>query len=306
MGASVLLHADAHRATQHASTLLACLCSLLVACDHQRESEPQRTESTGAETAPATGTTATPARAALDPFGDPGHSIHSGPRCSANDPNCLPFAHHNPSIFIIDPNYKPNLPRNTTTIAPIWSSGPTDEQCDHDGDCEAGSCGNDCQHWTSPESQFGTCAGDPSLSEAFCGCVAKHCQWFTQPRQRLTIDLWNVIDVKPDPIPKDGPHGWEGYDLEKDVGWRRVRAKLVGCYKQQIRALPQRLRLTFRVDQRGQVKSARAVGGATAIRKCTQQVLSSTRWLSDTAMRKPRQTGATIKATMNIRVEHAE
>lgn len=49
--------------------------------------------------------------------------------------------------------------------------------CEHDGECVAAGCGNQCDHWSEVAS-FGTCEGRPELEEAFCGCVEQQCSWF--------------------------------------------------------------------------------------------------------------------------------
>jgi len=55
-------------------------------------------------------------------------------------------------------------------------------RCKHDGDCVLAGCGNGCTAWSSEDSP-GICVHYKKLTEAYCGCVAGFCSWFTQRRK---------------------------------------------------------------------------------------------------------------------------
>ncbi len=92
-------------------------------------------------------------------------SGRSGPRCQPGDPQCGPITYQGA-------RYVPSRSRT-----PVY--GLRGGACAHDGDCLLGGCGNECQSWVEPEVES-LCIGSSKLSDAFCGCVAGHCLWFSQ------------------------------------------------------------------------------------------------------------------------------
>ena len=93
----------------------------------------------------------------------------TGPRCEADDPNCLPM----PCAFNSkDTVYDPDGPRT-----PI---GSTEGECTHDGDCiNPNAGGPECTDWTVFVGP--SLGGEECPAEAHCGCLEGSCGWFTQP-----------------------------------------------------------------------------------------------------------------------------
>lgn len=93
------------------------------------------------------------------------------PRCSRDDPSCLPL----PYGAKDPPHYDPNASR-------IYDDQPErilEGECAHDGDCHVAGCGGLCASWIWQTGAM-TCEGKPHLHESFCGCVQGRCRWFEQ------------------------------------------------------------------------------------------------------------------------------
>jgi hypothetical protein len=97
---------------------------------------------------------------------------HLGPRCTPDDPACLPLPYQG------EPHFAPDGPRHAGVLA-SHSAGA----CSHDGECVVGGCGNHCMLWEyGGANESATCEGYASTdsSPMFCGCVDGGCAWFTQ------------------------------------------------------------------------------------------------------------------------------
>jgi hypothetical protein len=108
---------------------------------------------------------------------DPGMANHEigirveltqpGPRCQADDPECLPLSFGAPA----DPD------RDRYPISEAKGS------CSHDGECTIGGCATGaCLSWREATRQWICPATErsvapPNLPRA-CGCVARECRWF--------------------------------------------------------------------------------------------------------------------------------
>jgi hypothetical protein len=57
---------------------------------------------------------------------------------------------------------------------------PSTDACTHDGECVLTGCGSICAGWREGE-RVGSCVGDTSYAEAWCGCVEGHCATFHAP-----------------------------------------------------------------------------------------------------------------------------
>nr|MDQ3035922.1 hypothetical protein [Myxococcota bacterium] len=93
-----------------------------------------------------------------------------GPRCDADDPECVPVAYQSELRW---------SPRGGRRLGPLpeYSGG----QCAHDGDCVVGGCGNHCMSWEHGGAhEAATCEGYSFREPIYCGCVDDRCAWFEQ------------------------------------------------------------------------------------------------------------------------------
>lgn len=96
-----------------------------------------------------------------------------GNRCADPTVPCypLPYEHENAAKYNPDGSrylHSENEPPN-----------PSTHECETDGDCVPGGCGNSCDSLRE-QSHVGTCEGRPSLRQSYCGCVMSQCRWFEQ------------------------------------------------------------------------------------------------------------------------------
>lgn len=90
----------------------------------------------------------------------------TGPRCTPDNPLCLPRPYEGCHAFAVDGPRRPS------------ELGTSAGACEHDGECMISGCGNDCVRWD--QTGAGTCEGYLPERPTFCGCVSGACQWFTQ------------------------------------------------------------------------------------------------------------------------------
>ncbi len=94
-----------------------------------------------------------------------------GPRCEADDPQCVPQPYH---LGTYDPSLKlRGLFESLRDGAPA---------CRFDGECvPSGGHVPTCHDWTQPpRAELLILMTSPTIDHMLCGCVEGHCQWFVQ------------------------------------------------------------------------------------------------------------------------------
>ena len=138
---------------------------------------------------------------------------------------------------ILKSRYQPNGRR---TLVKGYQAEPGSNLCSHDGECL--DAGAQCVHWDANVGSSVLPLAHGALLEAYCGCVQKQCQWFTQPRPSIHAEF-KTIDVE----------GWperlrmNREDLELAVGGS-FPDELKRCFVDHLKQLPQRI--TLRVEQK--------------------------------------------------------
>lgn len=114
----------------------------------------------------------------LDPSQDPDSSRPPGPRCSSKEATCLPIPHNGDPRLRVGEKETPYDPKAKRRAVKGWTSTDKQDACKHDGDCMLKGCGNSCVGWNH-DVGASVCIAHSELHEAYCGCIAKFCGWFT-------------------------------------------------------------------------------------------------------------------------------
>jgi len=77
--------------------------------------------------------------------------------------------------------YDASAPRYDANRTRYLASGvtPSLHECQTDGDCVRGGCGQTCDSWLTPR-HVSTCQESGENQGKFCGCVSGECRWFEQ------------------------------------------------------------------------------------------------------------------------------
>jgi hypothetical protein len=204
----------------------------------------------------------------LDPTHDePVRFSKVGARCGAVDPNCLPIPYNgDPKLVvgsILHSRYKPNARR---TPVSKHRMDPGTEACAHDGDCLTVGDGR-CVRWDSELGQIrGVRAG---LLEAYCGCVQKQCQWFTQPRPAIHVNI-KTRDLE----------GWPGRlpidreDMHYAMGGY-VQGEIERCFVNHLKQLPQTIVLSVEQKRDRERQTGHVKGAPQEVAQCIERMFPS-------------------------------
>jgi len=212
----------------------------------------------------------------LDPSQDPGQGVGEppGPRCLPKVASCLPIPYNGDPQLRVGDVQTPYNPKARRHLVEEFAWRDDEHRCRHDGECVQTGCGNGCAPWRS-ESGPGICVHYKKLTEAYCGCVAGFCNWFTQRRK-----VWRFTPAPP--VVRGWPKGAprltraayvEAVDLPSQV--------LTMCFAERHRVAPARFQVASTLDGAGKTTSTTITGLPDDARDCVR------RWIENAEFQVP-------------------
>lgn len=257
------------------ATLIAFGCGISpMSCD----SEPTRRSASRATTAPSTQPVLRAERgagsSAAEPAGTPSpsavapkeaHTIEEE-RCSASSADCLPEPYNRRADMVVGTltgaPYSYDAARKRY---PLPDRTTAEGGCEHDGDCLArATCVACVSRFRVPPPRQCSPLYRQEFDGAFCGCVEKRCQWFTQRLTQRVITSTQSLQVQ-----LGGAPATDAKLLSEAA--RLFDLDLANCYYPRKNLLPARHRFVMTVGKYGEAE-ATVSGSHPSVRKCVSDV----------------------------------